>query len=97
MVQYQTMGRHRFYVAAGVKAGFRIYSDYKGSADMNNYQAYGSGYPIPDGPSAGEMEWSWDYEWKDAQDWDPDQALGSRTGYAFTTSNYPCSVPWRRA
>lgn len=87
MVQYQTMGRHRFYVAAGVKAGFRIYSDYKGSADMNNYQAYGNGYPIPDGPSAGEMEWSWDYEWKDAQDWDPDQALGSRTGYAFEGKN----------
>lgn len=33
------------------------------------------------------MEWSWDYEWKDAQDWDPDQALGSRTGYAFEGKN----------
>lgn len=87
MIQYQTMGRHRFYVAAGVKAGIRLYSDYKGTADINNYQAFGNGYPIPDGPSAGEIEWNWSYEWKDDPNWDSDEFLGTQKGYRFDGKN----------
>ncbi len=87
LLQYQTGARHIFYAAAGIKAGIRLYSNYKGSADMNNYQAYGNGYPIPDGPSAGEIEWSWGYEWKDDPDWNPEEFLGTRDGYSFNGRN----------
>lgn len=70
MVQYRTAGRHQFYAALGVKAGFRLSSKFETTADLNNSLVF----------SGTNSDGIWEEEMNEQ---DPDLYTGSYPGSRF--------------